>query len=74
MSDVQEKPAIFERVNVDLGSRSYDILIGEVTLPQIAAYAARLAPARHSPSSPMRMSRARIVSRRCLARRSRNPA
>src|SRR5579863_3178271 len=44
VSEVQEKPAIFERVNVNLVSRSYDILIGEAILPQIAAHAAALAP------------------------------
>ncbi|MGP8232917.1 MAG: shikimate kinase [Methylovirgula sp.] len=44
VSEVQEKPAVFERVNVALGRRSYDILIGEAILPQTAAHAARLAP------------------------------
>jgi shikimate kinase / 3-dehydroquinate synthase len=44
VSEVQEKPAIFECVNVNLGSRSYDILIGEAILTQIAAHAAALAP------------------------------
>ncbi len=44
MSIVQDKPAVFARVNVALGRRSYDILIGEAILPEIAAHAARLAP------------------------------
>ncbi|QAY95312.1 3-dehydroquinate synthase [Methylovirgula ligni] len=44
VNDVREKPAIFEKVNVALGRRSYDILIGEAILPQIDAHAARLAP------------------------------
>ncbi len=44
VSEVQDRPAVFEKVNVALGRRSYDILIGEAILPQIAAYAARLAP------------------------------
>jgi shikimate kinase / 3-dehydroquinate synthase len=44
VTEVREQPAIFESVHVDLGSRSYDILIGEAVLPQIAAHVARLAP------------------------------
>jgi shikimate kinase / 3-dehydroquinate synthase len=44
VSDIQEMPAIFEKVNVALGRRSYDIWIGEAILLQIAAQAARLAP------------------------------
>jgi shikimate kinase / 3-dehydroquinate synthase len=44
VDEVKDRPAIFERVHVPLGSRSYDILIGADVLPEIATHVARLAP------------------------------
>ncbi len=39
-----ETPALFERVVVDLGARSYDIWIGDGLVAQIAVHMTRLAP------------------------------